>query len=68
MERVKTGVPGLDEVMRGGIPKNQLVLLTGTAGTGKTILCSQYIYHGLRKYNPQRGRPEKPVSGASRAG
>jgi KaiC/GvpD/RAD55 family RecA-like ATPase len=38
MERVKTGIPGLDEIMGNGIPKNQLVLLTGTAGTGKTIL------------------------------
>lgn len=51
VERVKTGIPGLDKIMNGGIPTNQLVLLTGTAGTGKTILCSQYIYEGVRKYN-----------------
>jgi len=50
MERVKTGIPGLDEILNKGIPKNQLVLLTGTAGTGKTIFCSQYIYHGIKKY------------------
>lgn len=36
--------------MKGGIPRNQLVLLTGTAGTGKTILCSQYIHQGVTKY------------------
>jgi KaiC/GvpD/RAD55 family RecA-like ATPase len=50
MERVRTGVPGLDEIMNGGIPQNQVVLITGTAGTGKTILCSQYIWTGITKY------------------
>jgi len=49
MERIKTGIPGLDEIMMGGIPEHQLLLLTGTAGTGKTILSSQYIYHGAKK-------------------
>lgn len=48
-ERVLTGVPGLDTLMNGGIPKNQLLLLTGTAGTGKTILCSQYVHFGVKE-------------------
>lgn len=51
MERVKTGVPGLDEIMKGGVPKNQLVLLTGTSGTGKTILCNQFVFNGVKKFN-----------------
>lgn len=50
MDRVRTGIPGLDDLMSGGIPKNQVVLITGTAGTGKTILCSQYIWNGITKY------------------
>lgn len=50
MERTKTGIPGLDDLLKGGIPRNQLVLLTGTAGTGKTIFCSQYIYQGLKTF------------------
>ncbi|MCK4531528.1 MAG: AAA family ATPase, partial [Candidatus Aenigmarchaeota archaeon] len=50
LERVKTGIRGLDEIMNGGIPKGQLVLLSGTCGTGKTTLCSQYIYNGLTKF------------------
>jgi len=50
MERIKTGVPGLDEIMNGGIPKGQLVLLSGTCGTGKTTLCGQYVYQGLTKF------------------
>jgi KaiC/GvpD/RAD55 family RecA-like ATPase len=50
LERVKTGIEGLDEIMNGGIPKGQLVLISGTCGTGKTTLCSQYIYNGITKF------------------
>jgi len=50
MDRVKSGVPGLDEIMNGGIPRNQLVLLTGTSGTGKTIFSAQYIFSGVTKF------------------
>jgi len=51
MERLKTGIKGLDEIMNGGIPKGQLVLLSGTCGTGKTTLCCEFIYNGLTKSN-----------------
>ncbi|MBI2675356.1 MAG: AAA family ATPase [Candidatus Aenigmarchaeota archaeon] len=50
MERVKTGIPGLDDLLNGGIPKNQLVLVTGTSGTGKTIMCTQFIYNGVTMF------------------
>jgi len=50
MERVKTGIKGMDEILKGGIPCNQLTLVTGTSGTGKTIACSQFIYHGAKTY------------------
>jgi KaiC/GvpD/RAD55 family RecA-like ATPase len=50
-EKIKTGIPGLDEIIDGGLPKNALVLLTGTAGCGKTILSSQFLYNGLKDYN-----------------
>ena len=50
MERIKTGIEGLDEIMHGGIPENQLILLTGTSGTGKTIISSQFSYFGVKKY------------------
>jgi KaiC/GvpD/RAD55 family RecA-like ATPase len=51
MERIKTGVTGLDEILGGGIPKNQLALVTGTSGTGKTTLATQFIHAGCTKYN-----------------
>lgn len=51
LERVKTGVPGLDEMMSGGIPAGNLVVLSGDPGSGKTLLCWQFIYEGISKYN-----------------
>ncbi len=49
-ERVKSGIPGLDKIIGGGIPSGQVMLLTGTAGTGKTTLCSQFIYSGIKNH------------------
>ncbi|MFH1696749.1 MAG: ATPase domain-containing protein [Candidatus Diapherotrites archaeon] len=51
MERIKTGVNGLDELVQGGIPQGSTVLVSGGAGTCKTILASSYIYHGAKDYN-----------------
>jgi len=50
-ERVKTNIPGLDEIIGGGLVPKTLNLLTGTAGTGKTILSSQFIYNGLKDFD-----------------
>ena len=46
--RLATGVPGLDEMMGGGIPAGDVVLLTGPAGSGKTTFATQFIAQGLR--------------------
>ncbi len=51
VDRLKTGIPGLDEIMNGGIPRGQTVLISGTSGTGKTILSSQYLYEGVKNFN-----------------
>ncbi|MCR4335101.1 MAG: AAA family ATPase [archaeon] len=51
VERVKSGVEGLDEMMNGGIPRGNLVVLSGDPGSGKTVLCWQFIYEGVTKYN-----------------
>lgn len=50
MERTKTGIPGLDELINGGIPKGSNVLIAGGAGTGKTIFATQYLYNGALQY------------------
>src|SRR5690242_20009240 len=45
VERIKTGVPNLDAVLGGGIPKNSLVAFGGGPGAGKTILSQQIGFH-----------------------
>lgn len=48
IERVPSGIPGLDRLIQGGFVKGTCNLISGTAGTGKTIFASQYIWHGLQ--------------------
>ncbi len=47
MERIKTFIPGMDEILHGGIPERNVVLLSGGPGTGKTIFGQQFIWNGL---------------------
>ena len=49
--RTKTGIPGLDKLLYGGIPKGNLVVISGGPGAGKTTLCLQYLYEGALKAN-----------------
>jgi circadian clock protein KaiC len=51
VERTPTEITGLDELIEGGIPKGNLVVLTGDPGSGKTIFCLQYLFHGAMKHN-----------------
>ena len=46
MDRVQFGIKGLDDALNGGIPKGNLVLLSGGAGTGKSTLCLHYLISG----------------------
>lgn len=43
---LKTGVSGLDEMLKGGLPEGYTVLVSGGPGSGKTILSIQFLYHG----------------------
>jgi len=47
--RVRTYVPGFDEILYGGIPERNVVLVLGGPGTGKSILAKQFLYNGLLK-------------------
>jgi circadian clock protein KaiC len=47
LERISTGVPGLDSLIEGGIPKGSTLMVVGRSGSGKTILCSHFLYDGL---------------------
>ncbi len=50
VERVQTGIPGLDDLISGGFPRNSNILVVGGPGTGKTIFALQYIYAGASLY------------------
>lgn len=51
LPRVPTGIAGLDQMIEGGLRKNSINLVTGGAGTGKTIFAIQFIINGISKYN-----------------
>ncbi|HDI01410.1 MAG TPA: KaiC domain-containing protein, partial [Candidatus Bathyarchaeota archaeon] len=42
----------MDEILRGGIPERNVVLLSGGPGTGKTIFGEQFLYYGLTQGEP----------------
>lgn len=48
----KTGITGLDEVLRGGLPSDRLYVVEGDPGAGKTTLALQFLLEGIR--NGQR--------------
>lgn len=47
--RASTGIPGLDEILGGGLPINHLYLLDGEPGTGKTTLALQFLLEGAKQ-------------------
>ncbi|MEA2724033.1 MAG: circadian clock protein KaiC [Gemmatimonadales bacterium] len=46
-ERLSTGIPGLDEMMGGGIPSGDSLVLAGPTGTGKTTFAMKFVAAGL---------------------
>jgi circadian clock protein KaiC len=51
-ERVTSGDDGLDEILGGGLPKNAINLVMGLPGSGKTILCQQFMFAGATEDRP----------------
>jgi len=48
-DRVSSGIAGLDEHIGGGFVRDDVYLITGATGTGKTIFCLQFLWDGLQK-------------------
>lgn len=44
----KTGIAGLDEILRGGLPRGHVYLVEGVPGAGKTTLALQFVLEGAR--------------------
>jgi len=48
MDRVKTGIAGMDEILNGGIPLHRHVAVYGGPGAGKSSFCFEYLYRGVQ--------------------
>jgi len=46
--RASTGIPGLDDILGGGLTPDRFYLVEGTPGTGKTTLALQFLMEGVR--------------------
>ena len=49
--RLPSGIEGLDEILHGGLPQRRLTLVTGTAGTGKTLFAVQFLSVGIARHD-----------------
>ena len=52
LAKVRTGIAGLDDVLRGGLPAGRMTLLSGGAGSGKSLIAMQCALHGATVGEP----------------
>jgi circadian clock protein KaiC len=52
--RTPIGVPGIDDLVGGGVPKGSILLLSGCPGSGKTLFAAKFIYEGTVSFG-ERG-------------
>ncbi|MBC7983549.1 MAG: circadian clock protein KaiC [Candidatus Obscuribacterales bacterium] len=50
LEKCPTGIKGFDDISEGGLPKNRITLVSGSAGSGKTLLGLDFLVHGALTY------------------
>lgn len=50
--RTTIGVDGIDALIEGGVPNGAAVLISGEPGTGKSVLCLQFLLAGIREGEP----------------
>jgi KaiC/GvpD/RAD55 family RecA-like ATPase len=51
VDLTRTGVPGLDDILNGGLVTDSTTLVSGNPGAGKSILGLQYIYNGVEQFD-----------------
>src|SRR5919202_6620343 len=52
LDRLETGIPGFDHVTVGGLPRGRATLVTGAAGSAKTVMAVQFLAEGVRRGQP----------------
>ena len=50
LQKCPTGIKGFDEITEGGLPKNRTTLVSGSAGSGKTLLGIDFLINGAIKF------------------
>lgn len=51
IQKIETGIPGFDLISEGGLPEHRTTLITGTAGSAKTVFAAQFLAEGIRNHN-----------------
>src|SRR3989304_1148084 len=51
LPKVSTGIQGLDEITWGGLPRGRPTLISGGAGSGKTLFGLEFLVRGATQYN-----------------
>lgn len=51
VQKIRTMIEGFDDISHGGLPVGRTTLVSGTSGTGKTLLAVQFLYNGISYFN-----------------
>lgn len=49
IEKLETGIPGFDFLAEGGLPLGRATLISGTAGSAKTVFACQFLVEGVKR-------------------
>lgn len=51
IHKIRTMIEGFDDISHGGLPVGRSTLVSGTSGTGKTLLAVQFLYNGITQFD-----------------
>ncbi|MBW4496681.1 MAG: circadian clock protein KaiC [Oscillatoria princeps RMCB-10] len=51
VQKIRTMIEGFDDISHGGMPVGRTTLVSGTSGTGKTLLAVQFLYNGITYFD-----------------
>jgi circadian clock protein KaiC len=51
IEKIPTGIPGLDHIALGRLPKHRTSLISGTSGSAKSVMAAQFLAMGIIRFN-----------------
>lgn len=51
VRKLRTMIEGFDEISHGGMPIGRTTLVSGTSGTGKTLIAVEFLYNGIKYFD-----------------